>query len=107
MRRAVQARRDAPEFGRGRPLILETDHSEVFAHATIEDDEFRGRRTTFAVHNLSAEPHTVRVDVSGLDEGPVVSLFPDLEEVEAADGEMTLELGRYGYRWLRLKEHED
>jgi maltose alpha-D-glucosyltransferase/alpha-amylase len=52
------------------------------------------------LHNLSDQPQTVSVPARDSDEPPL-EFFSDQEYAEPdLDG---LELGPYGYRWLRLR----
>jgi maltose alpha-D-glucosyltransferase/alpha-amylase len=87
-----------PEIGRGRLVLLETDNPSVFAHAC----ELRGRGVA-AVHNLGDEPCTFTL--TGFDHELHAETLPRDREY----GELDLsrvELGPYGYRWLRFGAHE-
>ena len=71
----------------------------VFAHRV----DWEGS-TILVVHNLGAEPVTVRLS---LDDGEDVVGYDDLlhgGEVAGAEGssDLDLDLDRYGYRWLRV-----
>jgi maltose alpha-D-glucosyltransferase/alpha-amylase len=94
IRTTIQARHKLPEIGQGRLVLLETDSPCVFAHAC----ERQGRGIA-AVHNLSAEPCSVRVN--GLDRELRDDALPrdrDYGELDPSN----LALGPYGYRWLQF-----
>lgn len=100
MERVIRRRRETPEFGWGRLELLDAGDRAVLAHRCEWEDS-----SVIAVHNLSPDARTVRVDVRPphghdcatdmLDGG---SRIHDLDQ-----GCVDLELGGYGYRWLRLQ----
>jgi maltose alpha-D-glucosyltransferase/alpha-amylase len=94
--RAIRARKECPEFGRGRIEILGTTENAVFAHACV-----RGGSEVVAVHNLSAEEVTVEVDTSGLSGDVVVDLLGARDRTPLSMS-LDLDLGRYGLEWLRV-----
>jgi maltose alpha-D-glucosyltransferase / alpha-amylase len=95
IRATIEARRKLPEIGRGRLVLLETDHPSVFAHAC----EWRERGIA-AVHNLASEPCMFRLQ--GFDHELRDDSLPsdsDYGEFDPSNGS----LGPYGYRWLRFE----
>jgi glycosidase len=95
MERLIRRRRECPELGWGRVTLLDTGDPAVLAHRADWDGS-----AIVAVHRLAAEPCEVRIDVG--DAEAAVDLFgPD--ELAPRDGHVTVELGRYGHRWFRLR----
>src|SRR3569833_2261316 len=93
--RAIQVRRECPEMGWGEWEILDVGDSRVLALAYRWRD---GRVVT--LHNLSADGLRVRLPqeagLSGVEE--IRQMFGDVSR----EGGAELELGGYGYSWLRL-----
>jgi hypothetical protein len=90
----IHSRRELPEVGQGRLVLLDSGNPAVFAHAC----ERQGRGIA-AFHNLSSEP--CAVDLNGLDRELRDESLPadqDYGELDPA----SLALGPYGYRWLRF-----
>jgi glycosidase len=96
MTRLVHQRRDTPEFGWGESTLLENEPAALFAHRC----DWEGS-TVFAVHNLSAEPVSAELDV-GEDVDGVDDLL-ELRDHDVDRGRMHVELGPYGYLWLRAR----
>ena len=95
--RAIRARKECLEFGRGRPRVLEADHDAVFAHACTADDG-----AVIAVHNLLDEPVEVAVDTSGLEGEHLVDVLQGGQKLPL-EPRTRLSLDRYGLRWLRVE----
>ena len=95
--RAIRARKECLEFGRGRPRVLEAEHDAVFAHACTSDDG-----AVIAVHNLLDEPVEVAVDTSGLEGEHLVDVLQGGEKLPL-EPRTRLSLDRYGLRWLRVE----
>jgi trehalose synthase len=90
--------RNCPELGWGTFKVLEQPHAAVLAHRTTWDDG-----SVVALHNAAAEPVTVPLTLDDLEPGTVLldllaggSVEPDEQ------GKVELDLGAYGYRWLRV-----
>ncbi|MGH7481783.1 MAG: alpha-amylase family protein [Longimicrobiales bacterium] len=98
MSQAIGVRRRAREFGWGRARLHETGHPAVLAHSCTH-----ASRSVVAVHNLSAEPAEVALDLSDLCGSTVRDLLGPLESLPLEDGTLALELDGYGYRWFRLE----
>jgi maltose alpha-D-glucosyltransferase/alpha-amylase len=95
MERLIRRRRECPEFGWGRPTVLDTGRAAVFAHRCDWADS-----TVVAVHNLGPRPVTAHLDL-----GPetLVDLFDHDELVPKRTGRVEIPLGRYGHRWFALR----
>jgi trehalose synthase len=91
----IRRRRECPELGFGEMTILDARDPAVLAHRSVWADT-----TILAVHSFAEEPRAVRLEVGEAD--AVVDLF-GADELEAPDGHVTVELGRYGHRWFRVR----
>jgi maltose alpha-D-glucosyltransferase/alpha-amylase len=94
MARLIHERRDTPELGLGTSTLLENEPPALFAHRS----DWQGS-SVFAVHNLSDEPVSAELDL-GADVTGVEDLL-ELRDHVVRDGRLTVELGPYGYLWLR------
>ena len=92
----IRARNQTLEWGFGSWQVLDTDVPAVLAHRCDWDG-----RAVIALHNFSAAPCKVRLP---LDEGPATVLDDLLDPARdpIAGPAPVIELGRYGYRWLRV-----
>jgi maltose alpha-D-glucosyltransferase/alpha-amylase len=96
-RRAIAARKALPELGRGAHRIIPVDDPRAVALCYA----WQGRET-LAVHNLSADPCAVALDLGDSNRGAWRDQFGDQRYAPARDPER-IDLGPYGYRWLRRK----
>ena len=95
MERLIRRRRECPELGWGRVTLLDAGDPAVFAHRA----DWEGSAIV-AVHSLTGEPRSVRIEVGDAD--AAVDLFgPD--DLKPRRGRIEVELGRYGQRWFRLR----
>lgn len=92
---AIRTRKECAEIGLGEGSLVETSDPAVFAHRCTTDDG-----TFLAVHNLSDQEITVRVDTSELEGEELVDLLGRRDR-RPLERELELELGRYGFSWLR------
>jgi maltose alpha-D-glucosyltransferase/alpha-amylase len=100
--RAIRARKEVDVFGRGEWQIVDTDHPSVFAHVC-----HRGGVAVVAAHNLSGEPASATLDLSEWqDRTPRDLLAPGTDAPPIDGSTLTLDLPRYGFRWLRLEEEK-
>jgi maltose alpha-D-glucosyltransferase/alpha-amylase len=97
MERLIRRRRECPEFGWGSSVLLETAQPSIFAHTCDWDGS-----TVAAVHNLAEAPCATTLEL-GEDAIAVEDLLEPREPQELDGGRLDLELGRYGYRWLRIR----
>lgn len=94
MERVIRIRRQCPEFGYGKLQILETDEPCVFAHCCEWSD-----RAVIAVHNLADQDCTVTLKSANYEH--LFDLLGD-RPYEALNGDRTIQLSAYGYRWFRV-----
>jgi trehalose synthase len=95
MEQLIRRRRECPELGWGAVTVLDAGDPAVFAHRA----DWVGS-TIVAVHSLREEPREVTLEVGQAE--AVVDLFGS-QELEPRRGRVTVELGRYGYRWFRVR----
>ena len=93
LRRAIAARKQHAAFGRGSCRIVPTGDRRVLALCA----SWRGRETV-AVHNLSATPCTVTLDLGARRPAPPRDGFSDQAYPPPRDNRV--ELGPFGFRWL-------
>jgi trehalose synthase len=97
MERLIRRRRETPEIGWGTATLIETAAPSVFAQRVDWQDG-----TVVTVHNLSED----EVDAA-LELGEDVEAIDDLLELREhrleEGGRLNVELGRYGYLWLRVR----
>ena len=96
LERAIQLRKECPEFGWGDYEILDVSTPEVLVHIC------RWKRgVALAAHNLSGKDCTVELAIAEEDTADLLKVFGDqvYEAFEAASGK--LHLSGYGYRWFR------
>jgi maltose alpha-D-glucosyltransferase/alpha-amylase len=91
----IRRRRECPELGFGEMTILDARDPAVLAHRSDWDDT-----TILAIHSFAEEPREVRLEVGEAD--AVVDLF-GTDELVPRGGKVSVELGRYGHRWFRLR----
>jgi glycosidase len=91
----IRRRRECPELGWGRVTLLDAGDPAVLAHRADWDGS-----AIVAVHSLAPEPREVRIEVGEAE--TAVDLFGP-GELEPRAGHVTVELGRYGHRWFRLR----
>ena len=91
----IRRRRECPELGWGEVTLLDTRDRAVLAHRSDW-----GESTVVAVHSMAEEPREVELEVGDAD--ALVDLF-EYEELVPRGGRVTVELGRYGHRWFRLR----
>jgi trehalose synthase len=97
--RVIRRRKECPELGFGACTLLETGEPSVLAHRSDWDES-----TIVAVHNLAGREVSCSVALPDAGDGAVlVDLFRDEELRLDGDGRATIQLGRYGHRWLRLR----
>jgi glycosidase len=96
IRRLAHQRRETPELGWGASTLIESEPAALFAHRADWQDS-----TVYAVHNLSDEPVAAELDL-GADATGVDDLL-ELREHRVEGGRLRVELGAYGYLWLRAR----
>jgi trehalose synthase len=99
MTKLLHRRRTTPELGFGRSTLLENEPPALFAHRC----DWQGS-TVFALHNLADEPCACELDLGGDVTGVDDLLEARRHTVEG--GRLRVELGTYGYLWLRARRAE-
>ena len=98
VRQLISRYRNSPELGWGDFDVLPQPHRAVFAHRVRWEDA-----ELVAVHNFSPENVSVPLE---LGPGAAGTELLDLLGVDNttvdADGRVEVDLGRYGFRWLRV-----
>lgn len=94
--RLIRVRRSCPEVGTGRTVALDSGHPAVLAHACIGEG-----RSVLALHNLADRPCRVAPHFGELQFERLIELAGD--ERYPPPGKGGIELGAYGYRWLRME----
>lgn len=96
LERAIRQRKLAPEFGSGSFDVMKTGDEAVLA---VRYDWDTG--TIVAVHNLSPDSRSVRLDLRSDCDDPWTDVFAN-RDYDAFDGRNEkADLDGYGYRWLR------
>jgi maltose alpha-D-glucosyltransferase/alpha-amylase len=96
MERAIRARKELPELGWGGWRVLDTDQPAVLAHRC----DWQGRGV-LALHNLGPEALRVQVADDDTEGGAVMAELLADQRYEPAKAGQPLDLGPFGYRWLR------
>ncbi len=97
MERVIRMRKEVPEVGWGEFVVLKTRSREVLA---IRYD-WRNNSVVF-VHNFSASPCEVRLDVGVENSECLVNLLSSDNSTAEAHGKHSILLESYGYRWYRV-----
>ena len=98
MRQMIRVRKECPAFGRGTIQFLQAGSQAVLAYL-----RGYGEETILAVHNLSAEGQTVHLDLAPFAGTRPSDLLTGERLPPVAEGAYRLALGRYEFRWLRLR----
>ncbi len=97
MERMIRMRKEAPEIGWGEFSIIPTRISEVLAI------RYNWRNNSVVVvHNLSAIPREVCLEMGPNDEGCLVNLLSADNSQADPQGKHRIMLEPYGYRWFRV-----
>jgi glycosidase len=96
MEHAIRRRKESPELGWGSVTLLETPDPAILAHRCDWEDG-----TILAVHNLSEQPAGAKLEL-GSEVTGVEDVLTLSSEPVGDGGQLDLQLGRYGHRWLRL-----
>ena len=97
MRYLLQVRKQHPVFGRGTLALLDAQPKSVLAYRR----EFAGE-TYIVVNNLAPEAVSATLPLAEFVGRAPVDVLTGETLPEIGAGEYTVELPRYGYRWLRL-----
>lgn len=97
MDRAINFRKECPEFGWGEYESVETDHPQVFAHIRRSD-----KGVILALHNFSQEEVNVQLKLK--EEIELLDVFGDRKYDRIDQKTSEIKLSPYGYRWLKKKK---
>ncbi len=97
LRRMISVRKAHPAFGRGDVRLLAPANRAVLAYLRTCDNE-----SILVVNNLSATVQAVELDLAAFAGASVCDLFTGETLAPVAGGPYWVELGGYGYRWLRF-----
>jgi maltose alpha-D-glucosyltransferase/alpha-amylase len=96
--RALVILRECPEFGVGSCHYVDTGERDVLA---LVHDAPSG--AMLAVTNLGRRSRTIELGAQPEQDGSPVEVFADRTYAPVGDKLERIEVGRYGYRWLRLR----
>jgi trehalose synthase len=96
MERVIRRRKESPELGWGTSTLVETPDPALFAHRC----DWQGS-TVVAVHNLGTGTARATLEL-GPEAVAVVDLLGEADHRVRRGGVLDVELGPYGYRWLRV-----
>jgi maltose alpha-D-glucosyltransferase/alpha-amylase len=96
MERVIRRRKESPELGWGTSTLVETPDPALFAHRC----DWQGS-TVVAVHNLGTGTARATLEL-GPEAVAVVDLLGQADHRVRRGGVLDVELGPYGYRWLRV-----
>ncbi len=96
--RALLILRECPEFGIGVCTYLDTGERSVLA---LVHEAPSG--AMLALTNLAAEPRTFSLGPQPCQDGDPVDVFGDQDYPPVAAALENIEIGAYGYRWIRLR----
>ena len=95
--RLIRRRKETPEFGWGTSTLIETGDPALFAHRCEWQDS-----TVVAVHNLGRKRAKAVLEL-GPDALAVDDLLEQREHRLGKEGKLNVDLGAYGYLWLRVR----
>lgn len=97
MGRAINFRKEFPEFGWGNYEVLDVSDARVLTHTRTSEKGFG-----MALHNFSEEEVSVTLDLE--EPGDIIDIFGD-ERYESFDPDsQEVRLNAYGYRWLHKRK---
>ncbi len=97
--RLIRRRRETPELGLGTWSVIPTEPASVLAHRC----DWR-ESTVVAVHNFSAEPCRVDLDLDGIDDAVGADDLLDGTGERPLDGPVVpLTVEGYGHHWFRIR----
>lgn len=92
----IRQRKETPEIGFGEWEVVEVEHDAVLVLRYRWAD-----RTVLVAANLAEAPVSVDVNVADADADEALRLLTNGSS-PIEDGTLTLDLGRYGFSWVRL-----
>lgn len=97
MDRAINFRKECPEFGWGEYKTIKTGNPTVFAYMRSSE-----KGVAVAVHNLSKEDVKVKLELD--QELELIDVFGDKKYETIDSNTSEINLSAYGYRWLKKKK---
>jgi maltose alpha-D-glucosyltransferase / alpha-amylase len=100
MERLIRRRKESPEFGWGKSELIETAEPALFAHRCV----WQGSAVV-AAHNLSGTTIRSRLDlrIAKGEKVEIDDLLAERRHKPGRDGMLDVELGPYGYLWLKVR----
>ena len=98
MERLIRRRRECPELGWGRCTLLDAGHAGVLAHRADWDGS-----AVVALHSFAEERLEVRLALEERDVEGLVDLLGDGDLIPGPDGQLTVALDPFDYRWFRVR----
>jgi maltose alpha-D-glucosyltransferase/alpha-amylase len=95
--RLIRMRKECPEIGTGDITVLPSANPSIFAHCCTAGDD-----VVAAVHNLSGEPKTARLDLAEHGARRLIEIIGDHPHHERKGAAHDLDLEPYGYRWFQV-----
>lgn len=97
MGRAINFRKEVPEFGWGEYETIKTGNSKVLAYCRKSE-----KGTGIAIHNFSGDEVEFNLDID--DTENIVDVFGNEKYDRFNSDSKKIKLSPYGYRWLRKRE---
>lgn len=98
--KAIDYRKEFPEFGWGRNNIIDTGDPRVLGHYTKSD---KGMGVAF--HNFSDKEITVKLEMKEEELEDVVDVFGNIRYEDFDPKKPEVRLTPYGYRWMHKKHN--
>jgi maltose alpha-D-glucosyltransferase/alpha-amylase len=95
--RLTRRRKETPEIGFGTWRVLASGSKSVLVHRC----DWEGS-AVIAVHNFSADPYEIEIEVDDADRRASVDDLLGSEDVSIDGGKIRLTVEGYGYYWLRM-----
>lgn len=98
--KAIDYRKEFPEFGWGRNNIIDTGDPRVLGHY-VKSDKGMG----IAFHNMSGKEITVKLEIDTDEFKDVVDVFGNIRYESFDPEKPEVRLTPYGYRWMHKKHN--
>ncbi|MFD2518683.1 alpha-amylase family protein [Salinimicrobium flavum] len=98
--KAIDYRKEFPEFGWGRNRIIDTGDAHVLGHFTKSD---KGMGVAF--HNFSGKEITIKLEVEEEEFENVIDVFGNIRYESFDPKKPEVRLTPYGYRWMHKKHN--
>ena len=98
--KAIDYRKEFPEFGWGRSHIIDTGDPHVLGYYSNSD-----KGMGIAFHNFSGKEITVKLEVDEEEFKDVVDIFGNIRYEKFDPKNQKVKLTPYGYRWMHKKHN--